>query len=270
MVTVDHGANIQTIVDTIEADTTIFDSGTTTGLLRSVQFGNPAGMVKNNPDVNGMPYCYVTTADSLQQTSYPYGVSTTSTPSQITVDYKIVIVANAKDRQVNAEKLIYSLSTLMRATLTADPTFGSIFSRSIINESKWETKTKGQLVQVIEFTLTATIGNEFSLVSPSIGTVQLLSKPNAPKGIVFDEDRLQADPNRVLTPNGDFGAIFVEYQSTDALDTAFDALAGTEEDITLNRGSSSRNFTVMYIETNPTAQFDEIERTILHMEIINT
>lgn len=270
MVTVDHGANIQTIVDTIEADNTIFDSGATTGLLRSVQFGNPAGMVKNNPDVNGMPYCYVTAADSLQQTSYPYGVSTTSTPSQITVDYKIVIVANAKDKQVNAEKLIYSLSTLMRATLTTDPTFGSVFSRSIINESKWETKTKGQPVQVIEFTLTATIGNEFSLVSPSLGTILLLSKPNAPEGIVFGEDRLQADPNRVLTPNGDFGAIFVEYQSTSTLDASFRALFGSVETVTLNSGGSARVVDVMYIEINPTAQFDEIERTILHMEIINT
>lgn len=267
MVTVDHNTNIQRIIDVIEADTSIFDSGATVGLLRSVEFGNPANMVDSHYP---MPYCYVTTSDSLQKTTYPFGVSTTSTPSQITVDYKIVIVTHAKDKSVTSEKLVYSLASLMRSTLTADPTFGGIFSRSIINESKWNVKTKGQLTQVIEFILTSTIGTEFSLVSPIVGTVPLLSKPNSPEGVVFSEDRIQAITNRVLTPNGDFGAIFVEYQSTSALDASFRSLFGTEETITLNSGASARVVTIMYIEINPTAQFDEIERTILHMEVIAT
>lgn len=143
-----------------------------------------------------------------------------------------------------------------------------IFTRSIVNQVPWDPQSKGQLITSITFVLSATIGANFSIDFDDIGNVILLSKPNAPEGIVFSDDRQQSNPNRVITPNGDFGAIFAEYESTPGLDDQFRAKFGTEETITINIGNSSRQVKVVYIEINPTAQFDEIERTILHMEIV--
>lgn len=274
-IVVDDLKNIQRIVDVINSNPSILRQNNTDGLLRSVQVGNPAQMVFNNPEVNGMPYAYVTTSDSLQKTSYSFGISSSSSLSQITVEYKIVIVSDSKDRQVTAEKKLYNLLTLMRTILTSDPTFKDpdsdddpIFTRSIVNTSRWNTKTKGTLVQIVEFTLSATIGSLFSVDFPDIGNVILLSKPNNPEGVIFSENRLQADPNRVITPNGDTGSLFIEYESTSTLDDAFRAKFGTQETITINTGTSSRKVDVVYIEINSTAQFDAIERTILHMEIV--
>jgi len=143
-----------------------------------------------------------------------------------------------------------------------------IFTRSIVNQVPWDPQSKGQLITSITFVLSATIGANFSIDFPNIGNVILLSKPNAPEGVVFSDDRQQSNPNRVITPNGDFGAIFAEYESAPGLDDQFRAKFGTEETITINMGNSTRQVKVVYIEINPTAQFDEIERTILHMEIV--
>lgn len=276
MVIVDNIKNIQRIIDRIKSDTSIISTTNDDGLLRSVQFGNPKQMKQNIPDINGMNYAYVTTDDSLQKTSYTFGISSPTNLSQISVGYKIVVVTHARDNQVNAEKQQYNLLTKMRTLLTTDPTFKDpvsdddpIFTRSIINESRWNTKTKGTLFQVVEFSLLATIGAAFTATFPGIGDVILLSKPNAPEGIIFSDDREQKPtPNRVITENGDFGALFVEYESTVSLDDSFRAKFGLEEDVIITSASGAHVYHVQYIDINPTAQFDAIERTVLHMEII--
>ncbi len=144
-----------------------------------------------------------------------------------------------------------------------------IFARSVINSVKWDSQTRGKLITSISVTLLATIGESFIGSFPGIGNLLLLSKPNAPEGIVFSDDREQKPtPNRVISENGDFGAVFVEYESTVALDDAFRLKFGSEEDITIISASGSHTYHIQYIDINPTAQWDAIERTVLHMEII--
>jgi len=191
MPTVDDNKNIQRIINVIKSNPDILAQTKDDGLLQFTQIGNPQQM---KPQTNYMPYCYVTVDDPLQKTSYQYGVTTPENISQITVGYKIVIVSDkagmldtesVKDAggydQVTAEKKLYNLLNLMRNTLSADPTFKNpdsdddpIFTRSIINESSWEkdfvsndkeSVGKGRPVQLIKFTLLATIG--------SIGTIKM-------------------------------------------------------------------------------------------------
>lgn len=247
--------------------------------MRSVQFGDPPRDDKTKKIVLQhfpMPYVYVTTKDNIQSTSYPFGISNSDSQNQVTVQYEIVLVAHTRDQPINSQTQLYSLMKNLRNVLTSNPTFTDpsnpgtdpIFTRSIINQVPWNPTTKGALATSISYTLTATIGSEFSVDFPTIGNVILLSKPNNPEGVIFSDNRLQSDPNRVITPNGDFGAIFAEYESTPTLDDAFRAKFGLQETITINRGTSSRDVDVVYIEINPTARFDEIERTVLHMEIV--
>ena len=144
-----------------------------------------------------------------------------------------------------------------------------VFARSIINDVRWDSETRGKLTTSISVTLLATIGESFIASFPGIGNILLLSKPNAPQGIVYTDDREQRPtPNRVITENGDFGSLFVEYESTVPLDDAFRLKFGEEEDVIITSATGSKTYHVQYIDINPTAQFDSIERTVLHMEII--
>jgi len=183
MVLVDHNKNIQRIIDRILADTNLFDSGVTVGLLRSVEFGDPPNNVDSSKP---MPYAYVTTASDLQETSPEIGVSIPDNVLSVTVEYQIVVVAQARDRQVNSQKQLYDLIKNMRVLTENEPTFSDptspgtdpIFVRSILNNVNWEEQTRGQLVTVITMTLLATIGALFFLEVPGItDPIPLISKP---------------------------------------------------------------------------------------------
>ncbi len=275
MVIVDNIKNIQRIVDRIKVDTDLFDSGATVGKVREVIFGDPENNKKMA--IKQKPAIYVTTKDSIQNSRYNFGYVTADNQAQVSVEYELVIVASSKIKTVNSQKQLYDILKNLREMVTTDPRFSDpanpgtdfVFSRSIINGVKWDSDSKGKLITSVIVTLLATIGSAFTANFPGIGDVILLSKPNAPEGIVFSDNREQKPtPNRVITENGDFGALNVEYESTVALDDAFRAKFGLEEDVTITTASGAHVYHVQYIDINPTAQFDAIERTVLHMEII--
>ncbi len=274
MVTVDHTVNIQKMVDNMLLDGTLFDSGDTVGKLRSVQFGDPPNNIESSKP---MPYAYITTDDSIQETSYDFGTANIDSLGSITTRYKITVIAQDRDRQVDSQKQLYNLIRDIRSFFEAnprqfdiaDPPNNPIFARSVISKVSWKPDTRGKLVTVISFILKATIGDLITATFPGIGDIILLSKPNAPEGIVFTDDREQKPtPNRVITENGDFGSLSVEYESTVALDDAFRAKFGLEEDVTITTASGAKVYHIVYIDINPTVPFDGIERSILHMEII--
>lgn len=275
MVIVDNVKNIQRIIDRIKADTPLFDSGATEGKVREVIFGDP----DNNQKIaiKQKPAIYVTTKDSIQNSRYNFGYVTADNQAQVSVEYEIVIVASSKVRTANSQKQLYDILKNLREMIIGDPRFSDpaspgtdfVFSRSIVNGVKWDSGSKGKLITSVSVTLLATIGAAFTANFPGIGDVILLSKPNAPEGIVFSDDREQKPtPNRVITENGDFGALNVEYESTVVLDDAFRAKFGVEEDVTITTASGAHVYHIQYIDINPTASFDAIERTVLHMEII--
>jgi len=279
LVTVDHPKNIQRILDTIQADPSLHDGIEDSGKFRTLVFGDPPFSKEDNKFViNERPAVYVTTKDSLQKTRYEFGFSNSNNQNQVTVEYDIVIMAYAKDNQETSQRQLYELIKNLQNMVNDDPTFtipisqpnpgtDPIFSRSVISDPKWKSK-RGTLENNVILTLLATIGVGYLANFPGIGDVVLLSKPNALEGIIVSEDREQSNPNRVLTENGDFGSLDVEYESTVSLDDLFRAKFGVEEDVTITTASGVISYHVKYISINPTVQFDGIERTILHMELI--
>ena len=271
---IDHNKNIQRIVDKILADTTLFDSGKTVGKLRAVFFGEPE---KERKEAEIMkPYLYVTTRDATQTTRYQFGVTKGANVNQQTVEYDLTIVAQSGIRTVASQKQLYDIVKNLRTLVETDPTFlkpvsndDAVFSRSIISEAPWDTKMKGTLITSITLILLATIGTAFSLTVTGIGVIVGLSKPSAPEGIFFDADREQSG-KRVATEKGDFGSLFFEYECDETTNAALRAKFGTEETVTLTFGASSRILNVLFVDINPTASFDEIERCVLHLEILKT
>ena len=272
MVTIDDNKTIQRIVDKILADTNLFDDGKTEGKLRGVFFGDPEN--QNKKAVLMKPYLYVTTRDATQSTRYQFGVTSGSNVNQQTVEYNLTIVAQSNIRTVESQKQLYDLVKNLRTLVETDPTFlkpvsndDAVFSRSIISEAPWDTKMKGKLITSITLVLLATIGTAFTLTVTGIGIIKLLSKPSAPEGIFFDEDKEQSG-KRVGTELGDFGAMFAEYECDETTNAALRAKFGTEETVTLTFGTSSRILNALFVDISPTVGFDEIERCVLHLEIL--
>ena len=143
MVTVDHNKNIQRIIDVIKADPSVFDNGVTEGLLREVNFGDPNN--NNKKTISQKPAVYVTTKNSIQLTSYPFGVENNDNVDDVTVQYDVVLLAVSKIETEKSQQQLYSLMTNLRNTLSnnarfTDPSSGldPIFSRSITNEVPWD------------------------------------------------------------------------------------------------------------------------------------
>ncbi|KKN75407.1 hypothetical protein LCGC14_0380280 [marine sediment metagenome] len=275
MPVIDHTKNINRIIARIKADTALFDSGKTPGKLREVLFGDPEN---DNKQANTMmPYAYVTTISSLQTSKRNFGVTAATNLRQVTIEYKITVVSNSQIRTAQAQQQLYDILKNLHIMVEADPLFedpdapgtGAIFSRSVSSDVPYDENTRGQLITSADIILLATIGETYKITFQSpIGIITLLSKPSNPDGIIFDENFIQ-NGQRNVTEKGDFGSMFCEYEANATLDDQFRAKYGTEETITLTTGGINRILNVLFVEINPTAQFDEIERSILHLEIID-
>lgn len=136
MVEVDNNKNIQRIVDNIKNTDTLFDNGATTGLLRSVNFGDPSNNVKQAE--KQIPYAYVTTSDAIQGSRYGFGVSTNDIINYITMEYHITIVARALTNTVKSQKQLYDLLKDLRNMVESNPTFADpTTNNSPTNETFW-------------------------------------------------------------------------------------------------------------------------------------
>lgn len=272
MVIVDHNKNIQRIIDVIKKDTAVFDDGETLGLLREVNFGDP-----NNNDkisIKQKPAVYVTTRNSTQKTSYPYGVENSDSILSSTVEYEIVLLAVSKEKTEKSQKLLYTLLSNLRTTLSADPKYSDpenpgtdeIFTRSIINEVPWDTNTKGQLITSISFILTATIGQTSLITIPGIGDLVLLSDTG-------DEGRestgIQNDlGDTKISKGANVGSRFFEYEydtpTYESIETLIDA--DNELALTLQYPGGDRTYNAKLVFQRDSVRFDGIRTVILQAD----
>ncbi len=270
MVTPDHNVNIQRIVDVIKDDSTVFDDGETAGLLRSVEFGDPSNNeIKHFP----MPYAYVTTKTNIQSTSYPQGIQNSGNVNTLTVMYDVVIVAQSRDQVVNSQKQLYSLMTNLRTVLNDNPTFTDpanpgtdpIFSRSIVNESTWNSKTKGQPITSITFTITATIGQSLIITIPGFGDLDIISDTG-------DDGRnntvIPNDEGNTKRSKGDFvGVRFFEYEyDTTTFETIEDLIIADDAlSLTLQYPSGNITYPAKLEYQRQAERFDGVRTVFLQV-----
>jgi len=277
LVVTDHNKNLQRIIDRIEADTNLFDNGVTVGLLRSVQFGDPPN---NTYQAESMPYAYVTTASNLQETSPETGTSIPDNVKSVTVEYQIVIIAQARDKQVNSQKQLYDLIKNMRAMTENEPTFSDpaspgtdpIFVRSIISNVNWKEETRGQLVTIITMTLLATIGALFFLTVPGItDPIPLISKP-LDRDIDNVEDIL--DDTLILKDTAVIKSkrtILAEFESTFAITSALRVIKDTRESdsFTITSPTGAEVVTAYVTQLSSSTGFSDMETSVIQLDIVN-
>lgn len=274
MVTVDHNKNIQRIIDRIKDDSAVFDNGVTEGLLREVNFGDPDNNNKNS--IKQKPAVYVTTRNSIQQSSYPYGTETSGNVNSKTVQYEIVLLAVSKQDTTRSQKQLYELVKNLRVTLETDPKYSDpanpgtdqIFTKSIINEVPWDQKTKGKLITSISFILIATIGQTSLINIPGIGDLELISDTG-------DEGRnstgIHNDTgNTKISKGANVGSRFFEYEyDTTTYELIEDLIeADNELAITLLYPGGDRLFNAKLVFQRDSVRFDGIRTVILQADKI--
>lgn len=254
----------------------------TTGLLRSVQSGDPPKSDKTKTIVEqhfAMPYAYVTTAADLQETSPQIGVSIPDNVKSVTVEYQIVVIAQARDQQVNSQKQLYNLIKNIRALTEGNPTFTDptsgvdpIFVRSIISDVVWDQKTKGAPVTVITMTLLSTIGVLFTLIVPGItNPIPLISKP-VDRDIDNVEDIL--DDTLILKDTATIKSkrtILAEFESSSEIISTLRSIKNSRESnsFTINSPTGDETITAYVTQLSSSTGFSDMETTITQLEVVN-
>lgn len=245
-ISVDHNKNIQRIIDTIKNDSSLYDEGETVGLLREVDFGDPNN--DNKIAIRQKPAVYVTTKNSTQLTSYPFGITNSGNVNWITVQYDVVLLAQSKERTEISQQQLYSLMTNLRNLFNDNPTFPDIssgldpiFSRSIVNEVPWDPKTRGQLITSVTFTITATIGEGLVLTIPGVGVLDIISDSG-------DDGRnntaVSNDDGFTKRSKGMFvGVRYFEYEYSTAIFESIETLIISDNTLDLTLGYPSGDLT---------------------------
>ena len=273
MVTIDDNKNIQRIIDVIKADPLVFDNGETVGKLREVNFGDPDNNSKNS--IKQKPAVYVTTRNSIQKTSYPYGVDVSGNVNSKTVQYEIVLLTIAAKTE-SSQKQLYDLAKNLRVTLESDPKFSDpenpgtdeIFTKSIINEAPWDVKTKGKLTTSISFILIATIGQTSLINIPGIGDLELISDTGEEgrnsSGIHNDVG------NTKISKGANVGSRFFEYEYDTTLYEDIEILitADNELALTLKYPGGDRTYNAKLVFQRDSVRFDGIRTVILQADKI--
>jgi len=265
-------------IDVIKADPLVFDNGETDGLLRAVNFGDPNENIKQAQ--TQIPYAYVTTASDLQETSPQIGVSIPDNVKSVTVEYQIVVVAQARDRQVNSQKQLYDLIKNMRAMTENDPLFSDpaspgtdpIFVRSIISNVNWDEQTRGKLITVITMTLLATIGALFFLTVPGIADpIPLISKP-LDRDIDNVEDIL--DDTIILKDTAVIKSkrtILAEFESTSAIISTLRTIKDTRDSdsFTITSPTGVEIVTAYVTQLASSTGFSDMETSTIQLDVVN-
>lgn len=274
MVTVDNTKNIQRIIDVIKDDVLLFDSGETEGLLREVRFGDPNNNDKNS--IKQKPAVYVTTKNSIQSTSYPFGNSINNNVDWVTVQYDIVLLAVSKVDSEKSQKQLYSLMTNLRNRLSANTKFvippnspnpgtDPIFSRSIVNEVPWDSKSKGQLITSITFSIIATIGEGLIVTIPGFGDLDIISDSGDDGR---DNTKISNDEGFTKRSKGDFvGVRFFEYEYSSTIFNNLETLiiADNALDLTLQYPSGDITYSAKLEYQRQSERFSGIRTVFLQV-----
>jgi hypothetical protein len=262
----DYTGDINRIIEILKDDIDIYTNPVTSGKLRDIYFGED-NFEKHD---RAMPYALVTTTNTPFLTKDQVGIGDGSTDPQITVQYVIKVFTN-EGRAQKAEELLYGFVNKIVTRLKANPRLkepaGLTDPKCIRSFVKVEPdrNTRGQEIQGAMIILECQIGSQSSATLTGGLVLDLLSF-SAPEGFNFDEN-LTDDQLRCVDPSSDRGTWLLEYENTPTNDAAIRALLGTVGTFTLTRFGVSRVIKVAYITITPSPRIDEIERSILHLEL---
>ncbi len=216
------------------------------------------------------PYCYVQIPNEFESTPEPYG-SEFSGINTSTATYQIVVVDSQKDT-ATAQARVLELIEKVRVILVANPTVSGKITRMNVSKASRKSSQPGSEKVAMFFTVGIVIGAEFSIEFPSpIGTVNMLSWPLDTTELITDDDILD-DGSRVVSPKNDKDRIDVEIETNFTRSALFKTMLQAKDEIsvTLNNGSDTLVLTVLMVSFLKPVPFDQYQRAVVGLEVINT
>jgi len=268
-ISIDHKTNIDEIIRLITtADKTLFDSAAPSKQkLRKVFFA------ETNYDMEDdvTPYCYVEVADEFESTPEPFG-SEFSGLNQSTASYKVTVVDSQGTGTAASMALALELLEKIRVILVANTTLTGLITRMNISKATRKQKEKGSEKNGMFFTIGVVIGKEFSIEFPApLGTLNMISWPLDTVETMVDEDNLDSGL-RVVTPKNDKDRIDIEVETNFSRSAQISTIIKAKDEIsvTMNNGSDTRVLTVLPVSFMKPVPFDQFQRAVIGMEIINS
>lgn len=268
-IVIDHKANIDEIIRLITTeDKTLFDSATPSKQkLRKVFFA------ETNYDMEDdtTPYCYVEIADEFESTPEPFGSEFTGL-NQSVASYKVTVVDSQGTGTAASLAVALELLEKVRVILVANPTLTGLITRMNISKATRKQKEKGSEKNGMFFTIGVVIGQEFSIDFPApLGTLNMISWPLDTVEETTDEDNLDSGL-RVVTPKNDKDRIDVEVEVNFARSAQIKTILKAKDEITvtLHNGDDTEVHTVLLVSFMKPVPFDQFQRAVIGMEIINS
>lgn len=273
MVTVDHEVILKRFKAIIDAEVKFTDNKNKDRRLRKVLVG------VGDQDIidDTTPYCYIQLPTRYQFTQEGIGTQFTAFLQQL-VQYNIVIVMQKKGARASFVDLNF-LVDLMITTIRANPTLedpanpgtdAKVKRLNILEVSKWNPQQGGE-IEGARIVVQTQVGSAWQLILPGSITLDLIEKPLDTEGIQSDTD-LEDDGNIAITKISDSGVLDVAYESDLTLDNTIRSListvAGAEISVTLRHGTEDRVKTVVLKELRKPVPYDNIEKSILSMNLI--
>lgn len=265
----DHTANIERIIEILKADTSIYSTENPTGKLRKIFFAE----TDYNLEDDSTPYAYVRISDRYQYTRESVGSEKTDFLQSL-VEYQIVVVLQKKDAAAT-QKQIHKFTDLIIAAIKANPKLKKPSDssdpkaiRANVADIRRLESQRGMEKDGAIITIQLQLGSGWQVILPGSLTLDLLSVPEDSSRVLADLNLLD-DGNEVITRTYKAGTLSVEFESDFTLDASLEALLdGNEKSVTFKHGDDTKVVTAFLRERRKGVPFDNIDRTILLMDVI--
>lgn len=192
--------------------------------------------------------------------------------------FQIHIYMRIKMGDTNETVTLENIETLIKTALDGVQIAGSVI---YLETKSWNRNKLDQPVTYYDSILTISaediastqaggvLGSKIQLGLPGPISIQLLSEPSMTQGYRYDEDHDDIG-SRVLTWTVPLGEGLFEYATTSTLDTSIKSLidAKVKHACSITKNGTLTNFNAYLTETRKTAPYDNIERTVLVLQIV--
>jgi len=273
VVLIDDVVVIDRIIEILQNDTSVFDKGDPQGKLRKVLFSESDGGKLDD----STPYAWIAPSSRYRTTRESIGSGNVEFHQGIG-EYVIGVVAQRRAAEETMQELLKFVRLIIEA-LRKNPKLGKPSDITTDQQAKriniLRTERffpqQGKALDGMRIILVVQVGVEWQLdITGSSLVLDLISKPLDEDNINVDTD-LEDDGLISLTKVSDPGSLDVEFESDAATDATLKALISSDLEKTaiLKRGGVTvKTMTVKFLGTRKPVPYDNIEKTILSMQLI--
>ena len=273
VILIDDVVVIDRLIEILKNDTDVFDKGDPQSKLRKILFSETDGGKLDD----STPFAWIAPSSRYRFTRESIGSSNIEFHQGLG-EYVIGVVAQRRAAEETMQELLKFVRLIIEA-LRKNPKLGKPSDITTDQQAKriniLRTERffpqQGKALDGMRIILVVQVGVEWQLEIPSSSlTLDMISKPLDEDNVNEDLD-LEDDGTVSLTKVSDLGNLDIEFESDTATDTTLKNLitGDLEHTANLKRGGTTvKTMTVKFLSKRKPVPYDNIEKTILSMQLI--